>query len=75
MNVIVHQTITEDFRAIFGGVPGEQAEVQASVCVRIKYRLPIIAPLCDVVGNTGNHNARATWHTSKVLGSGESSQI
>ena len=49
-------------------MPGEKAEIETSVRIRIKYRLTIVAPLCDMVGNAGNHNARATGHTGKVPG-------
>jgi len=74
MNMIVHQTIAQNLRSILGGVLREKTEVEASVCVRKEYRLTIIAPLRDVVGNAGNHNARSTWHTGKVRDAEEFSQ-
>jgi hypothetical protein len=66
VNVIVHQAIAQDFRAVPGGMASEKAEVETSVRSRIKHILAIVPPLSDVVGNAGNHNPRATWHTSKV---------
>jgi hypothetical protein len=66
VNVIVHQAVAENFRAVSHGVPGEKAEVETPICSRIKHRLAVVPPLRNVVGNAGNHNARATWHASKV---------
>src|SRR5580698_5321952 len=74
VNVIVHQTIAQNFRAVPGGMPGEKAEVETPVCSRMEHRLTIVPPLRYVVGNAGNHNARATWHTSKVPDSQRFSQ-
>jgi hypothetical protein len=66
MNVIVHQAIAQNFRAVPGGVPGEKADVETPVCIPIKHRLAIVPPLSNVVRNAGNHDARTTWHTGKV---------
>jgi hypothetical protein len=66
VNVIVHQAIAQDFRAVPVGMPSEKAEIETSVCSRIKNRLAIVPPLRHVVGNAWNDNARATWHASKV---------
>src|ERR1035438_2517370 len=74
MNVIVHQAIAQNPGAVMGGVPGQKTQIETSVCSRIKYGLAIVSPLCDVVGNAGNHYARATGHTAKVPGPMQSSQ-
>src|ERR1035438_7128423 len=74
MNVIVHQAIAQNPGAVMGGVPGQKTQIETSVCSRIKYGLAIVSPLCDVVGNAGNHYARATGHTAKVPGRMQSSQ-
>src|ERR1700688_1878158 len=66
MHMVFHQTITQAFHAIPGGVLREKAEIETSVCIRIEHRLTIVSPLCHMMGNAGNHNARATGHTGKV---------
>jgi hypothetical protein len=74
VNVVVHQAIAQDFRAVPIGVAGEKAEIETSVRSRIEHILAIVPPLCDVVRNAGYHYARATWHTSKVPDSQRFSQ-
>jgi len=70
MNVIIHQAIAQNLQAVPDGLPAKKAEIETAICIRIKYRLAIVTPLCDMVGNAGNDNAWATGHIANKCPAG-----
>jgi hypothetical protein len=66
VNVITHQTVTENLRAFFGCATCQQVKIAAAIAGRKEDQLPIGATLCDVVGNAWNNDARPTGHNQRV---------
>ncbi len=62
MDVIGHETIGQEFDAIFGSVLFEQVKEEFAILIREEYLLLMITPLDDVVRHTGNDDPRASRH-------------
>ena len=66
VNVIGHQAIGPDFGPRFLGGGGKQRDVMRIVVVFEEHALTVIAPLRDMVWNTGQDNARKAGHENRV---------
>ena len=67
MDVIRHQAIGNDLNVTPLGLVTKQPEICGLVATVKKYFLSMIAPLRDVMGHTGEDNARVPWHHATVV--------
>jgi hypothetical protein len=71
VNMIGHETVAQDSRAVLRGVPGQQIQVESAIVIAVKYLLAIVAALRDVMGNARNDDTRTTGHKSRVAHCGQ----
>jgi hypothetical protein len=60
MHVIGHETVTQNSGAMADGIVTEQIEVSVAIAEGTEYRLAVVAPLSDVMGNAGKHDSGTT---------------
>ena len=65
--MVRHQAIGNDLNFMPPGLVTKQAEICSLVATVKKYFLSMITPLRDVMGHTGEDNARVSWHHATVV--------
>lgn len=62
MNVIGHQAVSMQLDAALLCILTQPVEIELTILIGEKYRLPINTTLNDMLGDTGKMNTRATRH-------------
>jgi hypothetical protein len=64
VNMVAHQTISEDFRSRLFNPPLEERQVFLPIRIREEYVLPVIAALSDVKWDIGHDDTRDARHST-----------
>jgi hypothetical protein len=60
--MVRHEAICPDIQIALGGILGEKVEVLNVISRLCENRLPVISPLCDVVGVTDGYGTGYSGH-------------
>ena len=66
MNMICHETISPDFKAIFLTVFFKPVKILLKVIVIVKDRILIVAPLGDMMRITNGNGSCYSWHVETI---------
>ena len=66
VDMVGHQAVTNDLRAVPASVSGQQIQVEAVITKRVEYPLAIVAALRQVMRYVRNDDARTSGHESEV---------
>jgi hypothetical protein len=67
VNVIAHETVSQDFYTVMIRVVTQPTQVGVAICVGEKDLLATVAPLGDMVRDAGKDDAAQSWHVETIL--------
>ena len=75
MNMVRHQTVTQNLQTVLPGIAAQQVEVLKTVQVPEEDSLRSITALGDVMRDARDNGPRGSWHAETIPGGLKKSEI